>query len=139
VRALSESPLYRFELVHDVLAFRWTERTARMTEQDFKDAVMNDAGFALEHRPLGLLIDTTSFRYPAPTPGAWRDEAVVPRYLRAGVTRMAYVAPGASAGSLSLGNARGRFEEASFTEETAAIEWLHQPLAARRRWAGPPP
>jgi hypothetical protein len=32
-----------------------------------------------------------------------------------------------------------RFEEALFTDETAAIEWLHQPRAALGHGAGPPP
>lgn len=121
---LYENSLYAFELEGPTLAFRWTPATAQMSEEDFKDALMNYAGFALEHRPTGLLIDTRRFHFPHDTPGAWRDAHVLPRYLRAGASRMAYVLPEGAGPSLPPPRATGDFREAFFVDEGAARRWL---------------
>jgi hypothetical protein len=125
MKTLFSNSLYAFELSDDahVLSFRWTERTAEMSEDDFKEALSNDAGFALEHRVPGLLVDTGHFRYAKPTPDAWRDAHVLPRYLKAGSLRMAYVVPAAMLPH-TPGELRGALHEKFFGDEAAALAWL---------------
>lgn len=125
MKTLFSNSLYAFELSDDarVLSFRWTERTAQMTEDDFKEALSNYAGFALEHRVPGLLVDTTHFRYGKPTPDAWRDAHVLPRYLKAGSARMAYVMPPAVLAH-TPGEVRGALHEKFFGDEAQALGWL---------------
>ncbi|MCU0695412.1 MAG: hypothetical protein MUC96_02655 [Myxococcaceae bacterium] len=124
MKVLRQNDLYRFELDGAVLAFRWTERTAQMSEQDFKDALVSYAGCALEHRPRGLLIDTRAFQYPRETPGAWRDEHIVPLYREAGAHRMAYVLPVPAGNAVPPPRAQHRFDEAFFADEPSAVAWL---------------
>lgn len=90
-----------FEITHDaqsgILEIDWTERTAAMSDETFKDALQRLAGLAAEHGARSLLVDVTRFRHHVgPELGAWRGAEITPQYNRAGVRRFAYVfAPGA--------------------------------------------
>ncbi len=89
-----QDPLFTFEFeeASAILRFRWTEKTANMTDDDFKRALTLYADFAEKHAARGLLVDVRNFKHrPGPDIGTWRDEKIVPRYVRAGVKKLAYV------------------------------------------------
>lgn len=123
-KVVAEHPFYRFELSHDgdVLAFRWTEASAEMTPDGFRDSLVHYADVAGRYRPRGLLIDVRAFRYAGPgIDEAWRQHTIVPRYRAAGAVRMAYVGMPASAPSTSDG-----WSERRAASEVEAVAWLRE-------------
>jgi hypothetical protein len=122
--------LFSFELDTDlsVLRFHWTEKTANMTDEDFKRALLLYADFAKNHSPRGLLVDVRNFRHKlAPETGRWRDEVVAPKYASAGVKKFVYVVgpdfPTPPAGALPPLNAPP-FETRFFHSTGEAEKWL---------------
>ncbi len=91
---IHEDPLFTFELEKEagILKFLWTDKTAKMTDEDFKRALSLFADNAAKLRTSALLVDVRSFYHqPGPEMGKWRSEALVPRYEAAGVKKFAYV------------------------------------------------
>jgi hypothetical protein len=89
-----EDSLFTFELqpATGVLRLVWTEKTANMTDEEFKRALSLYADYASKHRTTGLLVDVRNFHHhPGPEIGKWRSEEIVPRYETAGVKKFAYV------------------------------------------------
>lgn len=85
-----------YTLTHDenskVLKLVWLEATSRMTEEDFKQALISLADYTEKHKAHGLLIDVAKFRYNMPKElGEWRAGAISPRYNKAGVKKFAFV------------------------------------------------
>jgi hypothetical protein len=128
---LFKHPFYTF--VYDpgrrILSFNWTAETASMQVHDFQEAIHNFAGFALDHRVRGLVVDLRQLRFKPPASlGYWRDEAVSPRYVKAGVKKLAYLAaPGMIDQMRSAPDEfrdRRGFEEAYFATEAEALGWL---------------
>ena len=59
----------------------WTEKTAHMTDDDFKDALSRFAGHAEEHSARCLLVDVQRFKHALSEElGQWRDSTIIPRY-----------------------------------------------------------
>lgn len=70
----------------------WTQKTAQMTDQDFKAALERYAGYAEEHKARNLLVNVQQFQHAVgPEIGAWRDANIIPRYTAAGIQKMAYI------------------------------------------------
>jgi len=89
-----QDPLFTFEFEEEsaILRFLWTEKTANMTDEDFNRALLLYADFAEKIASRGLLVDVRKFKHrPGPDIGKWRDEKIVPRYVRAGVKKLADV------------------------------------------------
>ncbi len=123
-----------FTITHDpasaIITIAWTEKTAHMRDDDFKEALERFAGFAEGYKARRLRVDVTRFRHAlSPEIGAWRDEIIVPKYHDAGVERFAYVvgegAPApADEGDAPEEAARENFSTRFFTSEEAARVWL---------------
>lgn len=91
---LYESTYYTFSLEDDTIINRWTDDTAKMSYQDFKDALMNLAGYMIEHKAEKLLIDTTNFKFTLPSENiAFRNEEFYPRITKVGAKKQALVMP----------------------------------------------
>lgn len=128
---LFKHPFYAF--IYDprrgIITFRWATETEKMQVYDYQEAIHNFAGFALDNSARGLLVDLRDFRYQPPASlGYWRDEAVSPRYVKAGVRKLAYVAPAAMLERMTSGvdeyrDKRG-FAEGYFATEAEALAWL---------------
>jgi hypothetical protein len=125
---IHEEPLFSFELEADsrTLRFHWTEKTANMTDDEFKRALLLYAELAGKHSVYGLLVDVRSFRHRiAAETGRWRDEVVAPKYAGAGVKKFAYVVgedfPMPPAGSRPAPTA---FETRFFHSMAEAEGWL---------------
>ena len=70
----------------------WTQKTAQMTDQDFKAALERYAGYAEEHKAQNLLVNVQQFQHAVgPELGAWRDANIIPRYTAAEIQKMAYI------------------------------------------------
>ena len=91
---LYESTYYQFEHDNDRMINRWKNTTENMSFQEFKDALMNLAGFALEYQTSKLLIDTRSFKFQLPPENeAFRNDVFNPRIAKLGTIRQALIMP----------------------------------------------
>lgn len=89
-----ESTFYQFALDGDRIVNRWKDTSSKMTFQDFKDALMNLAGFAIENRMSKILIDTNNFRFELPPENVeFRNKVFYPRVTKVGAVRQALVMP----------------------------------------------
>lgn len=89
-----ESNYYQFELEKDRIVNRWKDNSDKMTYQDFKDALMNLAGYINEHRILHILIDTNNFKFQLPPENLeFRNNEFYPRIKKVGEVKQAIVMP----------------------------------------------
>jgi hypothetical protein len=123
---LYESTYYSFSLKGDTIINRWNDTTAKMSYQDFKDALMNLAGYIIEHKSKKILIDTTNFKFTLPSENvAFRNEEFYPRITKAGAMKQALVMP-----EEYLVYVKDEVAETDvvktryFAHETEAIDWL---------------
>lgn len=121
--------LYTFELIENqsILLFSWTDATANMTEEDYRDALHNYAGFVLEFKTPSLLVDVRNFQYTmTPQLGEWRDEYISPRYRKAGIKKFGYIVPQGVLEKMKGGMQKVErgFEEEYFEDWQLATTWL---------------
>ena len=87
-----ESTYYTFELSDKHIIVRWKDNTDQMSYQDFKDALMNFAGYVIEHKMLNVLIFAENFKFRQPEEEAeWRKNEYSPRVLKVGAIKQALV------------------------------------------------
>jgi SpoIIAA-like len=121
-----ESTYYTISLDGDTIINRWKDTTVKMSYQDFKDALMNLAGYIIEHKSKKILIDTTSFQFTLPSENVtFRNEEFYPRITKVGTNRQALVLH-----KEYLAYVKDEVAETDvvktryFASETEAIEWL---------------
>ena len=79
---------------------------------------------ALQHSARCLIIDMREFRYrPSPEAQVIRDEVVVPKYMKAGVKKIAWIWPGESGDKLTE-TADGNYENRYVDTVDEAFAWL---------------
>jgi SpoIIAA-like len=87
-----ESTFYSFELSEKYIIVRWKDNTDQMSYQDFKDALMNFAGYVIEHQMLNVLIFAENFKFRQPEEEPeWRKNEYSPRVLKVGGIKQALV------------------------------------------------
>jgi hypothetical protein len=94
---IARHAFYVFELEESesLISLTWTERTADMTDADFKDALLQFANQVVNHRIRRCLIDVRNFGHTmSDTVDSWRIAEIIPRYRKAGVEKFAFVVPG---------------------------------------------
>jgi hypothetical protein len=65
-----------------------------MNYQDFKDALMNFAGYVIEHKIVNLLVFTENFKFKQPEEtDEWRKKEYNPRIKKVGDVKQALVMP----------------------------------------------
>jgi hypothetical protein len=102
----------------------WLPETQSMTDQDFKDGILAFAECALQHSARRLIIDMREFRYrPSPEAQVIRDEVVVPKYVKAGVKKIAWIWPGES-GDKMTETPNGSYENRYVDTVDEAFAWL---------------
>ena len=135
---IHEDPLFTFELESEpgILRFLWTEKTAHMTDEDFKRALSLYAHYAAKHRTSSLLVDVRNFHHKlGPEIGKWRSEVLVPRYEAAGVKKFAYVVGGDAPmppNNSSMAAKKEAFETRYFRSPEEAEAWLRQKPSTMR-------
>lgn len=121
---LYTSKYYEIELHDTIMINRWLASTAQMDFQDFKDALMNLAGYNIEYKATHTLVDTNNFRFQLPPENiAWRDKEYHPRVVKAGESKIALVMP-----KEYLKFVKDELDilvpTQYFSEESEAIAWL---------------
>ncbi|MBL7992213.1 MAG: hypothetical protein JNN25_12325 [Candidatus Kapabacteria bacterium] len=120
---------------HDVekkiLEIHWTPQTERMTNEEFKEALLIFAELSEKMYTRGIFVNVLQNRHVlTPDLQAWHDANIVPRYAKAGIVKMAFLAPPSS---LTRSSSEAAFEEKRakellqvlfFEEEEAAKSWL---------------
>jgi hypothetical protein len=87
-----------------ILELQWLDTSRDMSEEDFKAWLSRFAGEAEARRPSFLMIDIRQFGHrPGEGFASWRDQFIVPRYNRAGVTKFAMLVPSGASGWLAPG------------------------------------
>jgi hypothetical protein len=128
---LFRHPYYAF--VYDarrkLISFNWTAETERMSVDDYQEAIHNFAGFALGNPGSNLLVDLRDFRFQPPASLAnWRDDVIAPRYVKAGVKKLVYIAPPGLLERMKSApdpnKHRRGFAEDYFGSEGEALKWL---------------
>ncbi|MGH2360487.1 MAG: hypothetical protein ACRDGM_08095 [bacterium] len=125
--------LYRDEfgtITHDkqqsVLELDWFERTASMTDGDFKEWLERYTALGEAHRPTFLLIDGRRFRHRFGADlASWREEHIIPRYNAAGVRKLAFLLPKqALPGTKPAPEAGASFPTGYFDTREQVNEWF---------------
>ena len=114
------------------LELKWFPSTRTMTDDDFKATLELHATQAEHLQPITyMLIDATEFFHSFADPGvlAWRDENIIPRYNRAGVTKFAFQTQPDATGTVESGaqpaiEGRANFLTAWFRTREGAYQWL---------------
>jgi hypothetical protein len=87
-----ESTFYSFELSDKYIIVRWKDNTDQMTYQDFKDALMNFAGYVIEYKMSKVLIFAENFKFRQPEEEPeWRKKEYYPRVRKIGEVKQALV------------------------------------------------
>jgi len=129
---LSRRPFYVFDLDEDtsVMSFVWTEKSAAMTVDDYKDAIRDYAHLVFEHRARRALVDLRKFRYRVEHAelGSWWADEIVPLYNQAGLKKFAFVLPEGEQPppdeAPAKAEARETFITRHFASQQAAMSWL---------------
>jgi hypothetical protein len=95
---IQEHALYSFDLDEQasLLSFNWTEESAGMTDDDYKQALREYARVTVKLRVRRALIDLRKFRYrlgDAEGLESWCANEIVPLYNQAGLEKFAFVLP----------------------------------------------
>ena len=103
------------------LRLTWLSGTEGMTDQDFKESLEVFAEGALQHHASRLMVDMREFRgRPSSEILAWRDDVTVPKYVRAGTKKIAWVWPGTTGED----NTATEYENRYFDSERQALAWV---------------
>src|SRR5262245_47942957 len=130
---VSRRPFYVFALDDQasLMSFVWTEKSAAMTVDDYKDAIREYARLVLKHRARCSLVDLREFQYrieDADVLASWWADEIVPLYNQAGLKKLAFVLPeGAQAPpdeTPANAEAGEKFVTKQFGSEQDAISWL---------------
>lgn len=115
------------DLSHRLLELKWLEGSSGMTDEDFKSWLDRFSVEAEARRLPYLVINVREFRHrPGPEVGPWRDEHVIPRYNRAGVTKFAFLLPEGSPGAASspAPEPPGKFPTGYFDHPSKIEAWF---------------
>jgi|SRR5579872_1896318 len=128
---IAQQPFFilSYEPDSGILKLVWSEGTARMTDEDFKAALVFFAEKAEEFKAKELLVDVEKFRFNMPSQlGEWRAQSITPRYNKAGVRKFAFV-HGEKFSEKPGDGERYQGEEfltRHFSSEQGAKKWLQQ-------------
>jgi hypothetical protein len=115
-----------------ILELEWLDRSANMTDDDFKHSMRRYAELAREHSTPHLLVDVTKFRHAAGEGlGAWRDVHIIPVYNDAGVKKFAFLLPEGASGTVEDGSEPrreppGEFPTGYFSGRQSIIDWFRR-------------
>ena len=119
-------PLYSisYHKPENFVRLTWLPGTEGMTDEDFKETLEVFAESALQHHAKRLMIDVREFKYrPSAEILAWRDKVTVPKYIRAGAKKIAWLWPGSMAKTMP-GYTETRYENRNCSTEHEALEWV---------------
>lgn len=123
---LYESTYYTFSLEGNTIINRWNDNTGKMNYQDFKDALMNLAGYIIEHKTEKILIDSNNFQFTLPDDNiTWRNKNFYPRITINGTMKQALILPKEYLAYVEDEVAESDVVQTRyFATETEATDWL---------------
>jgi hypothetical protein len=115
---------------HEAVIQCWSEATASLTEEEFREGVSRLAGLLeREHLP-NAIVDVVEMAYrPAAEFEEWRQANIIPRYNAAGVRKFAFIYPSGYTATVENGVApapegKASFPFAYFGSRERAFAWL---------------
>ena len=106
---------------------RWFDTTAEIGGTEFNEFLSTFAGCVEKTGRTACLVDAVSFRMDmSKMDMGWRDQNIIPRYNKAGVTKFAFLMP---AGMPAIGaepqpEGSGEFPTGYFGTRVDAVTWL---------------
>jgi hypothetical protein len=124
-----QSKFYDFEMIENILLFRWKDTTKVIDDNGFQEGLANFAGYAIELSPSAVVIDLRNFhgRPSSKVASDWRKAVAVPRYNRSGLKKFAYIKgenQGGQPTSLPTKHHGELFETAVFSDLNELSKWL---------------
>ena len=122
----ASTPIYTiaYRKPEQLVELTWLSGTQGMTDQDFEDTLSAFAECALLHRARSLIIDMREFKHrPGPEVQKFRDDVIVPKYVEAGVKKIAWIWPGQS-GDWKTELPGGSYANRYFDTLDAAYGWF---------------
>ena len=102
----------------------WLPGTEGMTDEDFKETLEVFAESARQHHAKRLMVDVREFKHrPSVGALAWRDKVTVPKYIRGGAKKIAWLWPGSMASAMPA-YTETRYENRNCSTETEALAWV---------------
>ena len=117
------APMYSlsYDKPKSFVRLTWLPGTEGMTDQDFKESLEVFAESALQHHASRLMVDMREFKgRPSAEVLAWRDDVSVPKYIRAGTKKIAWLWPGTTGED----NTATEYENRYFDTEREALAWV---------------
>ena len=112
--------LISYDKSKSFVCLTWLAGTEGMTDQDFKESLEVFAESALQHHARRLMVDMREFKgRPSAKILAWRDDVTVPKYIRAGTKKLAWLWPGTTGED----NTATEYENRYFDTEGEALAW----------------
>ncbi len=113
----------------DILFAQWLNKS--LLHEDFKKSVEMVAKLLADNGRTAMLVDAQGFKYVASTEVlAWHDTQIVPKYIKAGLKKIAFIQPASFFTELSTKKifeqekASNEMKQAFFKTEKEAIDWL---------------
>ena len=116
-------PMYSlsYDKPKSFVCLTWLPGTEGMTDQDFKESLEVFAESALQHHARRLMVDMREFKgRPSVEVLAWRDDVTVPKYIRAGTKKIAWLWPGTTGEDTTATDYENRY----FNSEGDALAWV---------------
>ncbi len=127
-----ESPFLTINLDAEnaLLEFVWHPSSSELDNETLKKEFLKEVELCETHKPQKLLINTKNFDYAiTPNLQEWTDANIFPKYLEAGVTKIAIVVSQDFISGISveqtMDEEKGKeFDTQYFDNDTAAKDWL---------------
>ena len=130
---LHESDFWKFGFDKDdsMMIYQWYETSENMDETEYKQEMKKNAEEYEKHGPTKSLVDLRNFLYTiSPETQEWTDNEIFPRFLNAGLKKIAFVVSSDLFAQVSLeqmmeeNNANLSFESRYFDHYFQARDWL---------------
>ena len=130
---LHESDFWKFGIdkIDSLMIYQWYETSESMNEEDYKQEMQKNAEEYERYAPSKSLVDLRNFLFTiSPEAQVWTDHEIFPRFLNAGLKKIAFVVSPDLFAQISLeqmmeeNNANLGFESRYFDHYFQAREWL---------------
>lgn len=114
----------------ELMEFVWSDYSVHLTDEDFRQELLQEVKMVKQYRPTHLLIDTTNFMFAiSPDVQTWIDEEVYPAWADAGVVKIALLMSPEFIAQLSLEqaideNTQKLLESDFFESRDNALSWF---------------
>lgn len=123
---------FHFDKQHRRTLFKWLPTTKQMTNKEFQEMIMRLAVFCEKHRPVTMFVDAVQNQHIVPAHIlSWHDSEIVPRYVAAGMLKIAFLMPEQVLVNTSTqeifaeDKAANQLQVRFFADENLLLQWLN--------------